>query len=775
MLHKILTFVPDLTLHDRNISLVKNIWRSEQLQRRLRYAFVGLVLILITCLMPAASITSSPTTKEVNIKSSTSRTIEWAIEELAVAADHIFIGQVQSVKADWNANKTSIETTVALSVREYLKSTTFPRDFTLVLAGDLVDEVSLAVQGTPTFVTDEGVLLFLKHEGETDTLVGNGQGVYHLEGNEAVQPETNRRLPLSALRNRIGAATETVPPPAYGGAIMLERSVEELAIEAKRILVADVLAIKSQFNTDRSSINTEVTLAVDKVLKGKANAQETLTLPGGHVGDHTILVGGVPNFMVGERVLLFLDNSEFAIAGMWQGKYSLSGDKAFQPETGLTVSVANLEQKISQALAAPVEIGTSPEIVHAVFTISCPGWSTAQSPVDHYVNSANPGSGSPTGASFVSLMYNSLHAWQDLSNSWVLLRVVGTGGDPTVHDDGLNVIGWDNLDGSGGTLGVNTCVYGGGTRFESDTCFDNSDTWTITAESGKIDLRSVAEHELGHGIGLGHSNQFCDGSASTPLMCAFINSGVRKTILADDSNGAADLYPLSGSPPNVPSNLSATSTGTSNLLNWTDNSGDELAFEIQRASGSCAGGFIGAATVPANTTSYTDDDYGVGLTGTYCYRVKALNRGGDSGFSNTSLNNPLSVNKRLVSTNVVTAGARITYTITIQNRDTQPVANTTVSDNIPYKTTYVPNSAEANPAIVDLTDFPTSTLPFTVSDSSTVVITYVLQVSDTVQRGDLLTNTATVSAPTFMQAIQVSSSNMVDPFIVYLPLMFKNN
>jgi uncharacterized repeat protein (TIGR01451 family) len=135
----------------------------------------------------------------------------------------------------------------------------------------------------------------------------------------------------------------------------------------------------------------------------------------------------------------------------------------------------------------------------------------------------------------------------------------------------------------------------------------------------------------------------------------------------------------------------------------------------------------------------------------------------------------LSVDKNLVSTSVVTAGGRITYTITVQNHDTQSVPDTTVSDDIPYQTSYVSNSAEANPAIVDLTNFPTSTLPFTVNSGSTVVITYVLQVSDTAQRGDFLTNTATVSVPTFVEALQASSSNMVDPLKVYLPVIFKNN
>ncbi|MBI4770095.1 MAG: S-layer homology domain-containing protein, partial [Chloroflexi bacterium] len=44
------------------------------------------------------------------------------------------------------------------------------------------------------------------------------------------------------------------------------------------------------------------------------------------------------------------------------------------------------------------------------------------------------------------------------------------------------------------------------------------------------------------------------------------------------------------------------------------------------------------ATLPAGTTAYSDNDYGVGLpNGTYCYRVKAMNQGGDSAFSATAL------------------------------------------------------------------------------------------------------------------------------------------
>jgi hypothetical protein len=647
MFHKIVISASVLISHYRDTNPATTaFWHPVRLLARLTAAFLVLTLPLTACSTPSSPTVPTTTTEEVRVSSSSGMVLEQSVEELAVEADHIFIGQVQSVHSDWNADKTSIETTVALYVKEYLKSTTFPRDFTLVLPSGTAGDVSVVVEDTPTFTPGEIVLLFLKGDGGPSTLlVGSWQGVYYIEGNEAIQAEVNRRMPLSELRTRIRAATATVPPPAYGGAMMLKRSVGELTTEADRILVADVLAIRSQLNTDGSSINTKVTLAVDKVLKGKAKALETLTLPGGQVGDYGVLVGGVPNFIADERVLLFLDDSsEFVIAGMWQGKYSLSGDKAFQPETGLKVSVASLEQEISRALDAPVEIGTSPEVVHAEYTIWDPdcAWNPANDsiyPIAHYVNSAGSGTGAPSGASFVSLMYKSLYNWQNLSDSWVLLRVVGTTTrDATNHSDGNNDIAWADL--SGSTLGVNTCAYiPGGYRIDSDTQLDNSARiWTITAEAGKVDLRSVSEHEFGHGIGLGHSDQACDGTASTPLMCPYVNSGVRKTILTDDSNGAAALYTLSGTAPAAPSGLSATAAGTSNILTWTDNSSNELAFEIQRASGSCGGSFTGVATVPANTTNYTDNDYGVGLTGVYCYRVKALNRGGDSGFSNTDLN-----------------------------------------------------------------------------------------------------------------------------------------
>ena len=85
-------------------------------------------------------------------------------------------------------------------------------------------------------------------------------------------------------------------------------------------------------------------------------------------------------------------------------------------------------------------------------------------------------------------------------------------------------------------------------------------------------------------------------------------------------------------PPTAPGNLSASSPSQTQInLSWTDNSSNELGFEIERKKGS-GGAYSQVATVGENITSYTD----TGLTEaiTYYYRVRAYNAAGNSVYSN---------------------------------------------------------------------------------------------------------------------------------------------
>jgi len=65
-------------------------------------------------------------------------------------------------------------------------------------------------------------------------------------------------------------------------------------------------------------------------------------------------------------------------------------------------------------------------------------------------------------------------------------------------------------------------------------------------------------------------------------------------------------------------------------LSWTDNSGDETGFTIQRSTDGTSFGDV--ATVGANVTTFSDT--GLVTSTTYSYRVSAFNSGGSSAYSN---------------------------------------------------------------------------------------------------------------------------------------------
>jgi probable HAF family extracellular repeat protein len=85
-------------------------------------------------------------------------------------------------------------------------------------------------------------------------------------------------------------------------------------------------------------------------------------------------------------------------------------------------------------------------------------------------------------------------------------------------------------------------------------------------------------------------------------------------------------------PPAAPAALTGTALSSSRVsLTWTDNSGNEQGFRVQRALG--AGSFVLLAELGANVTSYTDTTVKAGKT--YQYRVRAFNGAGVSAWSNT--------------------------------------------------------------------------------------------------------------------------------------------
>ena len=79
-------------------------------------------------------------------------------------------------------------------------------------------------------------------------------------------------------------------------------------------------------------------------------------------------------------------------------------------------------------------------------------------------------------------------------------------------------------------------------------------------------------------------------------------------------------------PPNNPRNFTASASGMTVSLAWTDNSTDETGFKVLRKD-TLTGSFSTVTTTAADATSYSEN---VTAAGTYKYRVSATNGYGDS-------------------------------------------------------------------------------------------------------------------------------------------------
>jgi subtilisin len=102
---------------------------------------------------------------------------------------------------------------------------------------------------------------------------------------------------------------------------------------------------------------------------------------------------------------------------------------------------------------------------------------------------------------------------------------------------------------------------------------------------------------------------------------------------SDYSNKATTITQTAPALPAAPTNLGATVISKSQIkLTWTDNSGDETGFKIERCKGSTCTNFTQIATVSANVTSYSNT--GLSASTTYRFRVRAYNASGNSAYSN---------------------------------------------------------------------------------------------------------------------------------------------
>jgi hypothetical protein len=335
-------------------------------------------------------------------------------------------------------------------------------------------------------------------------------------------------------------------------------------------------------------ITSRATIAVTNVLQGTLKDDKlTVGYEGGTVGDLALKVSTEP-YLVEGMVL------RAKLAPGRDGDYRIAN-----PDADLTILG---------------EIG-------ALYVPTGQTWDDTDIPVPFRIN---PNTGDVPGDGERTAVQNALATWTNASCSYFAYSYQGSCSATSQAQDGVNCVSWSPSSG-GGALAKSFWWFQGSRIIESDIVFYDSYSWSTNPGVGQYDVESVALHELGHSLGLGHS------SYSSAVMWYSILAGVeRRSLHFDDRDGVCALYP--GPIPDPPGGLVARSVPPTQIdLSWTDNSDNEDGFKIERSTD----GFTwpDSYTVEANVTTYSDSS--VACNQRYHYRVIAYNPTGDSAPSNT--------------------------------------------------------------------------------------------------------------------------------------------
>lgn len=141
-------------------------------------------------------------------------------------------------------------------------------------------------------------------------------------------------------------------------------TVEELTAGAEEIVYAEVKKIVSHFVTlkdqeERSifyrqnqTIISEITADVVKSYKGNLRGVLALEQPGGCVLDKCLVVSLYPNFLVGQRVILFLERNGTTHLQSIMGEYG----RYIVDETGNVVRTGDSIEKFEKRIAKIVRV-----------------------------------------------------------------------------------------------------------------------------------------------------------------------------------------------------------------------------------------------------------------------------------------------------------------------------------------------------------------------------------------------------------------------------------
>ena len=166
---------------------------------------------------------------------------------------------------------------------------------------------------------------------------------------------------MSFLRSVTLCLTILLVPSLAAGSLVQAVDLAGLTARAERIVVAQVVSAKSEWDSSRRTIHTRIEINVEETWKGTVAPGEHIVIvqPGGSVGDIEMRVHGMPSFALGEKTVLFLAGQAAPrVVGMSQGKRPLRWDgmaKRWEAEGAEHSAVVRRDSqgRLQAALAEP--------------------------------------------------------------------------------------------------------------------------------------------------------------------------------------------------------------------------------------------------------------------------------------------------------------------------------------------------------------------------------------------------------------------------------------
>ncbi|WP_437963406.1 matrixin family metalloprotease [Sorangium sp. So ce260] len=176
---------------------------------------------------------------------------------------------------------------------------------------------------------------------------------------------------------------------------------------------------------------------------------------------------------------------------------------------------------------------------------SVPRWD--ELPVTYYINQATiPGS---IAGFAVARIQSGFEAWSSAGCTEWQVNLLGDTTDRYNYNDRKNVFHWISdswpaaLGDVNSVIGVTMPAWGFDHAIvDADMVFNNVGfCWNDTGNEGCVDTQSIATHEEGHFLGLGHSSE-----QGTTMTAYYVVGSSMRTLEDDDVEGVCTLYPIGG-------------------------------------------------------------------------------------------------------------------------------------------------------------------------------------------------------------------------------------